>query len=101
MVPTLGGGTLDRPARLLQKLWQDEKLVTVPVVIVNRGGEGQSAGYTYVHQATGDPHRLLMVSQPLASNHITERSKLNHTDFSLMALLYNEYNVLSVRADAP
>ncbi len=101
VVPALAGGTLDRPARLLQKIWQDEKLVTVPVVIVNRGGGGQSVGYTYVHQATADPHRLLLVSGPLVSNHITGRSKLNYTDFSLLAQLYNEYNVLSVRADSP
>lgn len=101
VVPALAGGTLDRPARLLQKIWQDEKLVNVPVVIVNRGGGGQSVGYTYVHQATADPHRLLLVSGPLVSNHITGRSKLNYTDFSLLAQLYNEYNVLSVRTDAP
>ncbi len=101
VVPALAGGTLDRPARLLQKIWQDEKLVNVPVVIVNRGGGGQSVGYTYVHQATADPHRLLLVSGPLVSNHIMGRSKLNYTDFSLLAQLYNEYNVLSVRADAP
>lgn len=100
VVPALAGGTLDRPARLLQKIWQDEKLVTVPVVIVNRGGGGQAVGYTYVHQATADPHRLLLVSGPIVSNHITGRSKLNYTDFSLLAQIYNEYNVLSVRADS-
>lgn len=101
VVPALAGGTLDRPARLLQKIWQDEKIVTVPVVIVNRGGGGQSVGYSYVHQASAEPHKLLLVSGPLISNHITGRSKLNYTDFSLMGQLYNEYNVLSVRADSP
>jgi putative tricarboxylic transport membrane protein len=101
VVPALAGGTLDRPARLLQKIWQEEKFVTVPVVIVNRGGGGQSVGYSYVHQATAEPHKLLLVSGPLVSNHITGRSKLNYTDFSLMGQLYNEYNVLSVRADSP
>jgi len=101
VVPALAGGALDRPARLVQKIWQDEKLVTAPVVIVNRGGGGQSVGYTYVHQTTADPHRLLIVSGPLVSNHITGRSKLNYTDFSLFGQLFNEYNVLSVRGDAP
>ncbi len=101
VVPAPAGGSLDRPARLVQKIWQDEKLVTVPVVIVNRSGGGQSVGYTYVHQATADPHRLLLVSGPLISNHISGRSKLNYTDFSLIGQLYNEYNVLSVRADSP
>lgn len=101
VVPALAGGSLDRPARLVQKIWQDEKLIDVPVVIVNRGGGGQSVGYTYVHGHNADPHRLLLLSGPLLSNHITGRSKLNYTDFSLLGQLYNEYNVLSVRADAP
>ena len=101
VVPALAGGSLDRPARLVQKIWQDEKLLEVPVVIVNRGGGGQSVGYSYVHGHSADPHRLLLVSGPLLSNHITGRSKLNYTDFSLLGQLYNEYNVLSVRADGP
>ena len=101
VVPALAGGSLDRPVRLVQKIWQDEKLLNVPVVVVNRGGGGQSVGYTYVHQQTADPHRLLIVSGPLVSNHITARSKLNYTDFSLLGQLYNEYNTLSVRADGP
>lgn len=100
VVPALAGGALDRPARLLQKIWQDEKLLEVPVVIVNRGGGGQSVGYTYVHGHAADPHRLLLLSGPLLSNHITGRSKLNYTDFSLLSQLFNEYNVLSVRADS-
>jgi putative tricarboxylic transport membrane protein len=101
VVPALAGGSLDRPARLVQKIWQDEKLIDVPVVIVNRGGGGQSVGYTYVHGHNADAHRLLLVSGPLLSNHITGRNKLNYTDFSLLGQLYNEYNVLSVRADGP
>lgn len=101
VVPALAGGSLDRPIRLVQKIWQEEKLVDVPVVIVNRGGGGQSVGYTHVHQQTADPHRLLIVSGPLVSNHITGRSKLNYTHFSLLGQLYNEYNALSVRADGP
>ena len=101
VVPALAGGSLDRPARLMQKIWQDEKLLEVPVVIVNRGGGGQAVGYTYVHGNAADAHRLLLVSGPLLSNHITGRSKLNYTDFSLIGQLYNEYNVLSVRADGP
>lgn len=100
VVPAPAGGTLDRPARLVQKIWQEAKLIDVPVNIVNKSGGGQSVGYTYVHLAAKDPHRLLLVSGPLLSNHITGRNKLNYTDFSILGQLYTEYNVLSVRNDA-
>ena len=101
VVPAPAGGSLDRPARLAQKIWQEAKLVDVPVNVVNKSGGGQSVGYTYVHLAAKDPHRVLVVSGPLLSNHITGKNNLNYTDFSLIAQLYTEYNVISVRADAP
>ncbi len=100
VVPAPAGGSLDRPARLVQKIWQDAKLVDVPVNIINRSGGGQSVGYTYVHQAANEPHRLLLVSGPLLANHISGRNKLNYTDFTILGQLYTEYNVLSVRNDA-
>ncbi len=100
VVPAPAGGSLDRPARLVQKIWQESKLVDVPVNIVNKSGGGQSVGYTYVQQMANDPHRLLVVSGPLLANHITGRNKLHYTDFTILGQLYTEYNVLSVRNDA-
>jgi putative tricarboxylic transport membrane protein len=100
VVPAPAGGSLDRPARLVQKIWQEAKLVDVPVNIINKSGGGQSVGYTYVNQAANDPHRLLLVSGPLLSNHITGRNKLHYTDFTILGQLYTEYNVLSVRSDS-
>jgi len=100
VVPAPAGGSLDRPARLVQKIWQESKLVDVPVNIINKSGGGQSVGYTYVNLAANDPHRLLLVSGPLLANHITGRNKLHYTDFTILGQLYTEYNVLSVRSDA-
>ena len=101
VVPAAAGGGLDRPARLVQKIWQETKLVDVPVNVVNKSGGGQSVGYTYVHQAANDPHRLLLVSTPILSNHITGKNKLHYTDFTLIGQLFTEYNAVSVRSDAP
>lgn len=100
VVPAPAGGALDLPARTVQKIWQEAKLVAVPVNITNKGGGGQSVGYTYVHQGANDPHRVLIVSGPLLANHITGKNKLNYTDFTLLGQLVTEYNVLSVRSDS-
>jgi putative tricarboxylic transport membrane protein len=100
VVPAPAGGTLDRPARVVQKIWQEAKLVDVPVNIVNKSGGGQTVGAVYVQQAANDPHRLLLISGPLLSNHITGRSKLHYTDFTMLGQLFTEYNVLSVRSDS-
>lgn len=100
VVPAPAGGALDGPARVVQKIWQELKLVDVPVNVLNRSGGGQAVGATYVQQAANDPHRLLLISGPLISNHITGRSKLHYTDFTLLGQLFTEYNVLSVSADS-
>src|SRR5688572_18520042 len=78
VVPAPAGGALDGPARVVQKIWQELKLVDVPVNVLNRSGGGQAVGATYVQQAANDPHRLLLISGPLISNHITGRSKLHY-----------------------
>jgi putative tricarboxylic transport membrane protein len=100
VVPAPAGGALDGPARVVQKVWQDLKLVDVPVNVINRSGGGQAVGATYVLQTPNDPHRLLLISGPLLSNHITGRSKLHYTDFTILGQLFTEYNVLSVRGDS-
>jgi tripartite-type tricarboxylate transporter receptor subunit TctC len=99
VVPAPAGGALDGPARVVQKIWQELKLVDVPVNIINRSGGGQTVGATYVQQAANDAHRLLLISGPLLSNHITGRSKLHYTDFTILGQLFTEYNALSVNAD--
>jgi len=101
VVPVQGGGALDQSARALQLIWQDKKMLSVPVVVVNKPGAGQSLAAVYVHQAAGDPHRILLVSSTLLSNYITGRTKLKYSDFSILGQLYTEYMVVSVRADSP
>src|SRR5687767_2477319 len=51
VVPSPAGGALDTPARAVQRIWQELKLVEPPVNIVNRSGGGQSVGGAYVVQA--------------------------------------------------
>ena len=101
VVPVQGGGSLDQAARAVQQIWQERKLVVVPVSVVNKPGGGQSISANYVHQAPGDPHRVGLVSSALLSNHITGTSPLKHTDFSILGQLYTEYVVISVRAESP
>lgn len=101
VVPVQGGGALDQAARSLQQLWQDKKMLNVPVAVVNKPGAGQSLAAVYVHQAAGDPHRILLVSSTLLSNYITGRSKLKYSDFTILGQLYTEYMVVSVRTESP
>src|SRR5690606_1786162 len=55
----------------------------------------------YIHQAKGDPHRILLMSSTLISNPITGRTRLRYTDFTVLGQLYTEYMGVSVNAASP
>ena len=76
VVPVTAGGGIDRPARVLQKIWTETRMLAVPVTVSNKPGGGQSVGLNYVHQAAGDAHRFALMSSPLLSNYLTGASKL-------------------------
>jgi putative tricarboxylic transport membrane protein len=95
-----GTGT-DRTARLIQKIWQEQKAMPVPVAVVNKPGGGGAVSWAYLAGRGGDAHSLLVTSYNLVTNHITGRSPQNYTDFTLISLLISEYIGFAVRADSP
>ena len=101
VAPANPGGLHDITARSLQRVFQSRKLVEVPVVVVNKGGGGGTVGWTYVSQQAGDAHVVSLIAVNLLSNHIMGVSKLNYTDFTPLAMLFNEYLGLAVKADSP
>lgn len=95
-----GTGT-DRTARLIQKIWQEQKAMTVPVAVVNKPGAGGAVAWAYMAPKTGDAHLLQVTSYNLVTNHITGRSTQNYTDFTPISLLISEYIGFAVKADSP
>jgi putative tricarboxylic transport membrane protein len=95
-----GTGT-DRTARLIQKIWQDQKALPVTATVVNKPGGGGAVSWAYLSPKAGDGHSLLVTSYNLVTNHITGRSSLTHTDFTLISLLISEYIGFAVRPDSP
>lgn len=53
-----GGGT-DQYARTIQAAITRNKLLDVPVVVVNKGGGSGAEGFVYAKGAAGDPHKLV------------------------------------------
>jgi putative tricarboxylic transport membrane protein len=95
-----GAGT-DKTARMIQKVWQQEKMLDVPTVVVNRPGGGGAVSWAYLNQRQGDPHALLVTSYNIVTNQITGKSRLSYTDFTPIALLISEYIAYAVKAGSP
>lgn len=101
IVVTAGaGGGNDRAARLMQKIWQDAKLLDSAVVL-NKAGAGGALAYNYTNQNPGDAHRIVIARTGLVSNHILGLSTLNYTDMTPLALMGFQTMSLVVRADSP
>jgi putative tricarboxylic transport membrane protein len=95
------GGGIDRTARFLQKLLQDQRLIDVTATVVNKPGGGSTIAQAYLNQRPGDAHYLEISATSLLTNHITGKSTFSHKDFSPIAMLSDEYIGFLVRQDSP
>lgn len=95
------GGGMDRTARTLDRILVGNKLVNSGVSVVNKPGGASNVAYTYVSQRPADGHTLMIGGGTLLTNHIMGSSPLHYNDFTLIALLFNDYPVFSVNAAGP
>lgn len=95
-----GSGT-DATARLIQKLFQQKKLVSVPVTVLNKPGGGSAIVMAYLAQRKGNPHYMSVASYNLITNKIQGRSPLGIEDFTPLAFLFNDFIAFNVKADSP
>ena len=101
VVGSAPGGSNDKTARVIQKILQDDKLVAVPVSVVNKPGGNQTLARAYLSQHPGDAHYFDIANPTLISNHIAGVSTQHYRDLTPIALLLKEYTVFTVRADSP
>src|SRR5262245_15462600 len=95
------GGGMDRTARALDRILVNNKLVTSGVSVLNKPGGSSNVAYTYVSQRPPDGHTLMIGGGTLLTNQITGASPLTYNDFTVIALLFNDYPVFSVNAGSP
>ena len=95
------GGGIDRTARIVQKILQDQKLVDGSITVVNKPGGGSTIAQAYLNQRVGDAHVWEISATSLLTNHITGKSAFSYKDFTPIAMLSDEYIGFLVRADSP
>ncbi len=98
--PSSPAGSLDLTARLMQKVWDDARTIGVPVVVINKPGAGNGIAWSYLNDRS-DGHAISIGNTNLVSNPVTGAHNIGHRDVTPLALLFNDYFVLVVRADSP
>lgn len=100
VVPTTPGGAIDGAARTIQRIAQTNRLVSAPLVVVNKPGGGQTLAMNYLDQRAGDGHYFIVSTMSIMTNHILGRAKTNYTDYTALAVLYGEPMTLVVKPDS-
>lgn len=95
------GGGIDRTARLIQKILQEQRLIDVTATVVNKPGGGGAIAQAYLNQHAGDAHLWGITATSLLTNHITGKSTFGYRDFTPVAMLSDEYLGFLVPQDSP
>ena len=94
------GGGSDNLARLVQKILQEQKIVDVPITVINKPASGGVVAWSGLNQNPLDGHHLAISTANLLTNHITGRSTLHYNDITSVAQLFSESVGIAVRADS-
>lgn len=100
IVPFAAGGGNDVPARIIQKIISEKKLIEVSSTVVNKPGGGGAIGLNYLNQNPGDGHYLSIISTSTLTSHILGSGKTNYTDVTPIVPLITEYIAFAVKADS-
>lgn len=96
------GSTQDLIGRLMADIIAKEKILSQPMVVLNKTGSGGAVAFGYVYERKGNPHLVLIV--PSASFLLTPMlTKLpyNYKSFVPLCNLAVDGSVLAVRSDSP
>jgi tripartite-type tricarboxylate transporter receptor subunit TctC len=94
VAPNVVGAGWDLTARAMQRTLKEEKIFTKPIVVTNKIGGSGDVGWKYTKQQRG--HVLAMNSSLLITNHLLGHSKLTYKDFTPIATLSAEWEVVVV-----
>lgn len=95
------GGGSDNLARLAQKLLTEQKIIDVPMTVINKPASGGVVAWMGLNQNPMEGHHLAINTANLLTNYITGRSTLHYSDVTSVAQLFSEAVGIAVRADSP
>lgn len=98
IAPSSMGGGWDLTARAMQDVLISENLIDEDIQVMNKIGAGGELGWKYTNQQKG--HVLAINSSLLITNHLLGQSKITYKDFTPIATLATEWEVVIVSKDS-
>lgn len=100
MVPAAAGGGWDSTARTMQKVIQDEDVVSEPVEVFNVEGGGGATGLSQLQKDKGDPHALMVTGLVMIGALEQANSPVSFDDTTPIATLTSEAEAFVVPKDS-
>jgi putative tricarboxylic transport membrane protein len=100
IVGSAAGSSPDTMARMIQRIWQEKRLLEVPATVVNRVGGGNTIAWNFLNQKQGDGHVVMVSNINLSAGHLTGTTTWSYRDFTSLGILFHEYIALSVLVDS-
>lgn len=101
VINTAPGSGQDVTGRLLQSIMQERKLINTSMIVANKPGGGGIIAYTYLQSHNASGNFLSIASKSLLTNHISGRAPLTYSNLTPLAILFEEYIAVAVKADSP
>jgi len=100
VVTSAPGSGGDVTGRFVQRILQERRLVETPVTVANKPGGGGAIAYHYLNQHKGNGHFIVIAGKNLLTGHILGRVPYTYSDVTPLAILFEEYICVAVRADS-
>jgi len=101
VVPAGTGGGADQMARLIQGIVAKHKLMSQPLIVVNKAGGAGAEGFLDVKSAKGDPYKIIITLSNLFTTPLATGVPFNWRDLTPVSMMALDQFVLWVNADEP
>jgi tripartite-type tricarboxylate transporter receptor subunit TctC len=101
IVPAGTGGGADQMARFLQGVITKHKLMTQPLVVVNKAGGAGAEGFLDAKSARPDGHKIIITLSNLFTTPLATGVPFNWKDLTPVAMLALDEFVFWVNAESP
>jgi len=92
------GSGADVFARAVADIIEKEKLLPVPIEVLNKKGGGGMVAMNFTAGQAGNPHYLMSITNAFLSTPIRQKSKLTYKDFKMVTVLAEDANAIQVNA---
>ena len=101
VIPAGTGGGADQMARFIQGVVIKHKLMSQPMIVVNKAGGAGAEGFLDIKGAKGDPHKIVITLSNLFTTPMATGVPFSWKDMTPVSMLALDQFVLWVNADTP